>query len=63
MKDGGGVVHHAEGIDGDGKGLVAEALTNGIGKARPHEEDFFAGLYKEGRFLDGYLCAELHHFT
>jgi hypothetical protein len=63
VEDAGGVVHDTVGIDGDGEGLVAEALAYGIGKTRAHEENLFAGLYMEWGLGDGYLCAELHHFT
>ena len=63
MEDAGGVIHDTVGVDGGGEGLVAEALAYGIGKTRAHEEDLFAGLYMEWGLVDGYLCAELHHFT
>jgi hypothetical protein len=63
MEDAGRVVHDTVGIDGDRECLITETLTDGIGKTRAHEENLFAGLYMEWGLVDGYLCAELHHFT
>ena len=42
MQDGGGVIHHAEGINRGAELFFMEALTNIIGKARPYEEHLLA---------------------
>jgi hypothetical protein len=63
VQDTGGIVHHTIRIGRNGKGLVAETLSYGISKTRTHEEYFFAGLYQEWRFIDGYLSTKFHYFT
>ena len=62
MEDGGGIVHHAEGIDDGAELFFPESRANVIGKTRPNEEHLLAWLYLEPRFLYINYRPKLHNY-
>ena len=62
MKHTGRVIHHAEGIDGDGEALFTEPAADSIGKAGPDKEHFLAGLYFKSHFGNINDRSKLHNY-
>lgn len=60
MEDGGGIVHHAKGINDGAELLIGKACANLIGKARPYEEHLLASPYPKPRVLNINNSPKLH---
>ena len=62
MEDGGGIVHHAKGINDGAELLVGKACAYLIGKARPYEEHLLASPYPKPRVVNIYNRSKIHFF-
>ena len=60
VKDRDGIIHHTEGIDGNGKTLFQEPTANLIGETGAHKENGFQRLYLEVGFGDTDYCTKIH---
>ena len=62
MEDGGGIIHHAKGINDGAELLVGKACAYLIGKARPYEEHLLASPYPKPRVIYINYRSKLHIF-
>ena len=62
MEDGGGIIHHAKGINDGAELLVSKACAYLIGKARPYEEHLLASPYPKPRVIYINYRSKLHIF-
>ena len=61
MEDGGGIIHHAKGINDGAELLVGKACAYLIGKARPYEEHLLASPYPKPRVIYINYSPKLHY--
>ena len=60
MEDGGGIIHHAKGINDGAELLISKACAYLIGKARPYEEHLLASPYPKPRVIYINYSPKLH---